>query len=379
MLGHGCESFSDNLSWYKHPQQENYAVYDRLAPLAALAVAMFFPCFQAFSAEITVERSERGAVVKIDGRLFTEYLIRSGTKPILWPIIGPTGQRMTRDYPMLDRPGENKDHPHQRSIFFTHGNVSGVNFWSESGRVGTIKHLEFTKLAGGRPATIAARDAWLDPDGKKLLEDSRTLHFDTDGDARWIDFDITLKATDGKVTFGDTKEGSFGIRVADTMRVERGLGGEIVNSLHQRNKAAWGKRAAWVDYHGPVDGQTVGIAVLNHPGSFRFPTCWHVRPYGLLAANPFGLREFIGKDSDGAKTLAAGEELDPALPRPAAPRRRASGARGQGLLRLHRSIKIGEKLRRVGQALARSHQDRRKTWWDCAKACPTLRSTTASK
>jgi len=49
--------------------------------------------------------------VKIDGRLFTEYLVRSGTKPILWPIIGPTGKPMTRDFPMRDRPGEAKDHP----------------------------------------------------------------------------------------------------------------------------------------------------------------------------------------------------------------------------------------------------------------------------
>ena len=69
-----------------------------------------------------------GAVVKIDGQLFTEYLVKSGTKPILWPIIGPTGKRMTRDYPMRDRPGEQKDHPHQRSLWFTHGDVNGTNF-----------------------------------------------------------------------------------------------------------------------------------------------------------------------------------------------------------------------------------------------------------
>ena len=63
---------------------------------------------------------------------------------------------------------------------------------------------------------IATRNAWLAPDGKKVCEDQRTLRFDTDGDARWIDFDITLKATDGPVTFGDTKEGTFGVRVAQT-------------------------------------------------------------------------------------------------------------------------------------------------------------------
>ena len=143
----------------------------RLSPFVALALVSFPPCFQGFSAEITVDRSERGAVVKIDGQLFTEYLTCSGNKPVLWPVIGPTGKPMTRDYPMRDNPDEKKDHPHHRSLWFTHGEVNGVDFWSEKDQGGTIKHVEFTKLAGGKPATIAARNVWLDPDGKKICED----------------------------------------------------------------------------------------------------------------------------------------------------------------------------------------------------------------
>ena len=54
----------------------------------------------------------------------------------------------------------------------------------------------------------------------------RTLRFDTDGDARWIDFDITVKATDGPVTFGDDKEGTFGVRVAQSMTVDAKQGGQ---------------------------------------------------------------------------------------------------------------------------------------------------------
>jgi len=264
----------------------------------------------AASAEITIEPSEKGAVVKIDGQLFTEYLVRSGTKPVLWPIIGPTGKPMTRDFPMRDRAGEKKDHPHQRSLWFSHGHVNGVDFWTEQGKVGTIKHLEFTKIAGGKPAVIATRNAWLAPDGRRVCEDQRVLHFDTDGDARWIDFDITLKAADGDVVFGDTKEGTFGLRVAESLSVDAKRGGKIVNSNGQVNAAAWGQPAAWVDYHGPIDGQTVGIAVLNHPSSFRYPTCWHVRTYGLFAANPFGLHDFSGgKRANGTLPLPRGQTV----------------------------------------------------------------------
>jgi hypothetical protein len=266
-----------------------------------------------FSAEITAERSPKGVVVKIDGKLFTEYLVQSGNKPILWPIIGPTGKPMTRDYPMVRRRGEAHDHPHQRSLWFTHGDVNGVNFWMEpfQGKAGGTEHVKFVKVASGKPAVIVTQNNWLGKAGKRVCEDERTLRFDTDGDARWIDVDITIKATDGPVTFGDTKEGAFAVRVAQTLSVDAKKGGKIVNSHQQVDAAAWAQRAPWVDYHGPVDGQTVGIAIFNHPSSFRYPTYWHVRTYGLFAANPFGLKDFTdGKLKGGAYTIATGKTMN---------------------------------------------------------------------
>lgn len=265
------------------------------------------------SAEITAERTEKGVVVKIDGQLFTEYLIRSGSKPILWPIIGPTGKPVTRDYPMRDRGGDAKDHPHQRSMWFAHGDVNGFNFWlqPDAGKAGTTQHVKFLKVESGRPAVVATRNAWIDPTGKKVCEDERTLRFDTDGNARWIDFDITIKATDGPVTFGDSKEGTFAMRVAQTMTVDAKLGGKIVNSENPVDGTARGKAASWVDYHGPVDDDTVGIAIFNHPTSFRYPTYWHVQTYGLFAANPFGLHEFTHSKAatEGAHTIRAGQTM----------------------------------------------------------------------
>ncbi len=186
------------------------------ALLVVMAAELLSHQLAGFSAEITAERSDQGVVVKIDGRLFAEYRTRSGTKPILWPIIGPTGKPMTRDFPMSDQTGEATDHPHHRSMWFSHGDVNGINFWLEQGEVGTIKHVEFTKIAGGKTAVISTGNDWLSPNGKKVCEDRRTLHFDTDGNARWIDFDIDIKASEGPLRFGDTKEGTFGVRVAES-------------------------------------------------------------------------------------------------------------------------------------------------------------------
>lgn len=275
-------------------------------------------CFAAFfgfattlsAAQISAERSPGGVVIKIDGQFFTEYLIKSGCKPILWPIIGPTGKPMTRAYPMVQGTDEKKDHIHQRSLWFTHGDVNGINFWAEQGVHGSIEHREFVKVAGGPEAVVVTRNDWLAPDGKRVCADERRFAFGVEGQTRRIDFDITVTASDGPVKFGDTKEGTMGLRIAHTMNVGSKLGGRIVNSDGRIDKDAWGKQAPWVDYYGPVDGKTVGIAILNHPSSFRFPTYWHVRDYGLFAANPFGLHDFDkSKQVDGAYTIQPGKSI----------------------------------------------------------------------
>jgi hypothetical protein len=276
--------------------------------------ALVSVCPVVTAADVTLKETDAGVRVSVDGELFTEYLKRSGEKPVLYPLLGPTGAAMTRSYPVVDDKvaGEKHDHVHHRSFWFTHGEVNDADFWAEGkgGKQGTIVHREFAKVDDSGPgAVIVTRNDWMQGD-RKLCEDERTLTFGADNDQRWIDFDITIKATDGKVEFGDTKEGTFGVRVAGTMKVDAKQGGTIVNSEGDKNAGAWGKQAAWVDYCGPVGDETVGVAIMNHPSSFRYPTYWHVRTYGLFTANPFGLSYFTGnKKSEGSHTLESGETM----------------------------------------------------------------------
>ena len=59
-----------------------------------------------------------------------------------------------------------------------------------------------------------------------------------------------------------------------------------------------------------VDGKPVGIVVFDSPKSFRHPTTWHARAYGLLAANPFAAREFAKDDNkDGSWTIPEKKSL----------------------------------------------------------------------
>jgi hypothetical protein len=252
---------------------------------------------------------DRDVTVQIDGAPFTTHRVGTGPKPFYFPLIGPTGKRFTRAFPMEDVPGEKRDHPHQRSMWFTHGKVNGIDFWSELKGHGSIAEKS-RQLVQGAPALglIRTTDDWLGPDGKVVCTDERVVRFYGARGARILDFDITIKATNGPVTFGDTKEGMFGVRVATSIDVTSKKGGKISSSDGLIDEAAWGKPATWVDYTGPVEGETVGIAILNHPTSFRHPTTWHVRPYGLFAANPFGWHDFGNKES-GDYTIPAGESI----------------------------------------------------------------------
>jgi hypothetical protein len=162
-----------------------------------------------------------------------------------------------------------------------------------------------------RSGVIRSQNKWVAPDGKIVCTDDRTFRVYARPDHRLFDFEVTVHASQGDLTFGDTKEGSMAIRLAETMRLKGKVGhGHIVNSEGVRDGETWGKHAAWVDYHGPVQGKTVGVAIFDHPGNPRHPTTWHVRDYGLFAANPFGLHDFEKKPpGSGNLKVPAGESV----------------------------------------------------------------------
>lgn len=262
---------------------------------------------------VTVERDGDKVVVKIDGDLVTEYLERSGAKPVLWPVLGPSGHELTRAYPQRETAGphEREDHVHHRSFWFTHGDVNGISFWHETEGHGNILHREFTELTSGDVGVIESLNDWMSPEGVKQCEDLRRFEFSDHQLGRLIKVSIIVTATEGPLRFGDTKEGSFGVRVAGSMKVDEKLGGTILTSEGLRDGESWGKPASWVDYAGPVGEGRGGITILNHPSSYGYPSHWHVRTYGLFAANPFGLHDFYGADSgrNGALELELGESF----------------------------------------------------------------------
>ena len=294
------------------------------------------PLAPAAAKAVKVERVEDGLInVTIDGKLFTAFNCKNTEpKPYLYPVIGPTGEPVTRDYPMKDNPLEKnnkrQDHPHHRSIYCAHGDIRtndfgkpGANYWHEADSADQQDREKVTRIArmvsGPVFGQIEAELEWVTAGGQRQFTEQRTYTFFCGNDNnRLIDVRNVFKFPDLDAMFADTKEGGLlSVRLAVTMdesgvqEPER-MHGRMTNANGQvGEKECWGRAAAWCDYLGPVKGRTVGVAVFDHPTNFRHPTRWHIRGYGLYTANPFGLRSFTRDNGqNGSHTWKKGETAE---------------------------------------------------------------------
>lgn len=251
--------------------------------------------------------------IRIAGKLFTRYTTQSGpNKPFFYPILTPEGANITRRWPMEQTTDESHDHPHHRGLWFTHGSVNGIDFWSEGKGTGKTVNRAFQALTSGPVyGGFTATTEWRAPEGKLIATDTRTVRvYPFPHGDRLLDFTIVIQPTDGPLVFGDTKEGMFGLRVADSLAPARKQGGHIETSTGQKDAAAWGKPAEWVDDWGPIQNQTYGVAIFDAPSNLRHPQTWHARDYGLFCVNPFGLHDFgLGAKGAGGYTVPMGRSL----------------------------------------------------------------------
>ncbi len=265
--------------------------------------------------------------VTIGGKPFTTYHFDPKTaKAYLQPLRDANGVVVTRGYPIGDTiPAANLHdpslEPHQRAMYFGHGNINGYDFWSEevfakyygqgdTSRWGRMVFRKIDEMRGGPSSgTIRATFDLEGPDHKPFAQETQEFTFRGDKGSRMIDSQIVIHADHGPVKFGDTKEGTFAIRLAPELDAPTG---KMVDSKGGQGEAQiWGKRADWVNVDGVIHGQTLGVAIFDSPKSFRHPTYWHARGYGLLAANPFGLSFFFrDPKQNGSYTVSAGQSIN---------------------------------------------------------------------
>lgn len=244
-----------------------------------------------------------------NGRHMATYLYDSVfLKPVLYPVYSASGIMIQRKYPFSVIEGESHDHPHHAGLFFTYGTegeVNGNNFWANQQGLSRINHVIVSqKNTGSDQAVLGIKANWVGRNGETVLEEERTMIFSGNDDRNIIDFTIRLKAIAEDVVFRDTKEGMFGLRVADWLSENQGTGLYLNSSGDTTEAQVWGKRAPWVRLEGSYEGKPIGIIIMNHSSSVNYPTYWHARGYGLFAANPLGQSVFQeGKGSENPVPL----------------------------------------------------------------------------
>src|SRR5665213_1609480 len=197
------------------------------------------------SEAVSFTRQGNTIKVAIGGKPFTVYHFDPNTaKAYLQPLRDANGVVVTRGFPIGDTIPVAHQHdpsvePHQRAMYFGHGNINGYDFWSEevflkyyghgdTSRFGRMVFRKIDEMSGGPSSgTIRATFDLEGPDHKPFAEEVQQYTFSGDASSRVIDCEFVFRATQGAVTFGDTKEGTFALRLAPQLDAPRGT---MVNS-----------------------------------------------------------------------------------------------------------------------------------------------------
>ena len=120
---------------------------------------LFNQCGDKLAVELKENAAEKKVDVLVDGKLFTSYIYPENImKPVLWPVMSPAGNMLTRSFPMINKAGDRTDHPHHVGIWLNYGDVNGLDFWNNSEAIapekkddyGTIYHQSIEKVQSGK-------------------------------------------------------------------------------------------------------------------------------------------------------------------------------------------------------------------------------------
>jgi len=205
-----------------------------------------------------------------------------GQRPFVFPIMGPSGRSLTR----IGHPRDPQSHSHHNSVWMSHQNVMGLNFWEDK-RAGGIVHRRMIRMEDGDDrAFVEAENGWLNNEGAPVLHELRRTAIRVLENGEWLlEIDTQLESRTTEVELGQTAFGLLGVRMAKTIGVNDG-GGTIRNSEGGIDEAGcFRKPARWVDYSGPIThGVSEGITLMDHPLNLNHPVPFHVRDDGWMGA-----------------------------------------------------------------------------------------------
>ena len=213
-----------------------------------------------------------------------------------------------------------RDHPWHRALWFSWKMLNGVNYWEEDPKTGFPDgrtEVVRSKVTANNDysATILLTLTYHTPDGPVLITENRTTTVSApDKEGRYrIDWQGIFTAGNQDLLLqGGTAGGGYAgmsVRISQTTGDWRLIdsegrvdlpGGPVAKNTH-------GQKARWMDFSvvDTATGEKGGIAILQHPSSFRYPTHWHnvmddKFPFGYFSPAPLWAEPY---------TLPAGKTL----------------------------------------------------------------------
>ena len=278
--------------------------------------------------------------VIINDIYFTSFLYTDTLKkPVLFPIVTPSGKFVTRGFPLDPRPYERVDHPHHYGLWFNFGDVNGIDFWNNSSLIKPEDAHRYGSITINQPITFNEEDRslkflslWIDYHGEPILQEEVVYIFGgEDNQLRTIERKTRLTAIK-EVVFNESKEGMLGLRVdrsfeAPEYKPIRRLdsNGQPIEEPFEYNEGSngayrnaegltkeihtWGKKSSWVALRAEKEDEVITIVMIDHRGNINYPAWYHTREYGLFSINNFGGTK-MDKSSDQVHLqLNPGEKL----------------------------------------------------------------------
>ena len=254
-------------------------------------VSMFLVCqlagFPVF-AGVTINPRDGAVIAEIDGKPVLAYQADHLQQPegmediysgsgFIHSLHSPAGAVLTAHFPI--------GHSHQQGIFSAWAqatfNHEVVSFWNKHLGTGTTAHVSVDGV--NAPGFEITREQASTKSGRAITEKWEVkLH----GRSDIYVIDIHLKqepATTKEVLLHEYHYGGFAFRGCENWN-------EDAEGLYEADHAyltgkgttdrteANHERPGWVCIHGPVNGKTAGVVIMDHPANFRYPQPVRVHP-----------------------------------------------------------------------------------------------------
>lgn len=238
--------------------------------------------------EVRVENLPGGLEVFVGEQPVLRYHTRvvpppSGVDPVyarsgfIHPLFSPSGKILTDPFPV--------GHVHQHAVFSAWSRATfrhqTVDFWNQASKLGNVEHRAvLARHKDGFTAHLqqvsAKQGPALDEIWKVRVEESR--------DPFIIDLETEQScATSDEVYLHHYRYGGLAFRGSKHWNAEdeenfegpmKILTGEGIADREEGNHTA----PRWLAVYGPVEGQTVGVVYMDHPGNLRHPQPVRIHP-----------------------------------------------------------------------------------------------------